>query len=135
MRFYISFIASIVLPAFLSVANGEEARPSQGQLRILISPGESTQTITRPRDDQKAQKRELIINCDSMTFDQDAYVFKNGTLEIASGHLSFEEIRLRFSGNSFSISSPTPNTGLKNIHFQLKAGEAMPTVIAAPAPR
>jgi hypothetical protein len=136
MRLHVYLSASIALLAFFSALNGEEAKPSpQGQLRLLISPGETTQTITRPRDDQKAQKRELIISCDSMMFDQGAYVFKNGTLEIASGYLSFAEIALTFSGNSISISSPTPNAGLKEIHFQVKPGEAMPNVLAAPAPR
>ena len=136
MRYHIYLSASITLFTFFSVANGEDAKPSpQGQLRLLITFGDSTPTITRPRDDQAAQKGELIVNCDSMSFDQGAYVFKNGTLEITSGNLSFKEIAVTFSERSISISSPTPNKGLKEIHFQLKPGEAMPKVLTAPAPR
>lgn len=136
MRFHIYLSASIALFAFFSVVNGEETKPSpQGQLRLLITLGETTPTITRPRDDQAAQKGEMIVSCDSMTFDQGAYVFKNGTLEITSGNLSFKEIAVTFSERSISIDFPRPNKGLKEIHFQLKAGEAMPKVLAAPAPR
>src|SRR5262245_22896744 len=136
MQFHVYSNASIALFAVFSTVNGEEAKPSaQGQLKLLISLAETTQTITRPRDDQEAQKGELIISCESMAFDQGAYVFKNGTLETESGYLTFTEIAVTFSGTSMSISSPAPNKGLKEIHFQPKAGKAMRKVSTAPAPR
>src|SRR5262245_43030272 len=136
MRFHIYLIASIAMFAFFSLVNGEEAKPApQGQLRLLITFGDMTPTITRPRDDQASQKGEMIVSCDSMTFDQGAYVFKNGALEMTSGNLSFKEIAVTFSERSISFDFSKPNNGLKEIHFQLKPGEAMPKVLTAPAPR
>jgi hypothetical protein len=145
MRFHAGLGAVAALFAVIGATIGEDAKPPpQGQLKLLISPGETTQTITRPRDDQTAQKREIIISCESMTLDQGRYVFVNGTLETTAGYLSFSEIAVTFSGNSMSISSTTPNKGLKEIRFHAKPGvdlHAKPVIdvdlskIAPPAPR
>ena len=126
MRFLGVLCAGIALLGFFGVLMGEEAKPSpQGQLRLLISPGETTQTITRPRDDQAVQKGEMIITCESMTFGvQDGFVFRNGTLENVTGYYSFAEIAVAFSGKSISISSPTPGKPLKDFQFRPKVGDA-----------
>jgi hypothetical protein len=124
IRDLIFFSAVIALLGLFSAVRGEEAKPSpQGQLRLLISLGETTPTITRPREDQAAQQGGLIISCESMTFDQGNYVFKNGTLEIATGYISFAEIAVTFSGKSFSVTSSTPGKPLKEIHFRLPNGK------------
>jgi len=135
MRDLIFISAFIALLGFFAVVRGEDEKPlPQGQLRLLISPGEIRQTITRPRDDHEAQKGELIVSCESLSFDQGTYVFKNGTLETASGYISFTEVAVTYSGNSISIASPTANKPLKDIQFRLKAGDAS-KILAAPSPK
>ena len=125
MRSHVCLGAVTALFGILGAAWGDDANPSpQDQLRLLISPGATTQTFTRPRDDQTAQQSEIIISCESMTLDQGRYVFANGTLETKAGYLSFAEIAVTFSGTSISISSTAPNKGLKEIHFRLKTSDA-----------
>jgi hypothetical protein len=63
--------------------------------------------------------------------DQGRFIFKNGTLETSAGYLSFSEIAVEFSGRSISISSPTPNKGLKDIQFRLRPGNVMPQILPA----
>jgi len=135
MRFNACLNAAIALVTFFSTLNGEETKPApQSQLRLLITPGDTTQTITRPGDDQTAQRGEFIVTCDSMTFDQGGYVLKNGKLEMETGYYSFSECLMTFSGKSMTISPVPPNKSLKDIKFQMKAGNQLPPIRAAAPP-
>jgi hypothetical protein len=135
MRFKACFCAAIALGTFFCTLNGEETKPyPQKQLRLLITLGDTTQTITRPDDDQTAQRGELIVTCDSLTFDQGGYVLKNGRVEMETGSFSFDDIHLTFSGKSMTISATPPNKSIKDIKFQMKPGNHLPPVRAAAAP-
>jgi hypothetical protein len=135
MRFQIWLCASAALVTFFSAVNGEETKASpQNQLRLLITPSDTTQTITRAADDQTAQRGEFIVTCDSMTFDQGGYVIKNGTLEMEAGYYSFSECLVTFSEKSITISPVPPNKSLKDIKFQLKEGKQLPPIRAAAPP-
>jgi hypothetical protein len=122
MKTHVRFGMVIGLCAVISQALADDATPSsKDQLRLLITLGEK-QTITRPRDGQKADRGEIIVSCDTMTVDRDRYVFVNGTLELQTGYLTFAEIALTFTANAVSISAATPNKSLGDIHFRLKDG-------------
>ncbi len=135
MRFNACLSAAIALVTFLGTVNGEETKPApQRQLRLLITPVGETQTITRPGDDQTAQRGEFIVTCESMTFDERGYVFKNGTLEMEPGYYSFSECLVTFSGKSMTISPVPPNKSLKDIKFQMKEGKQLPPIQPATPP-
>ena len=134
MRFNACLSAAIALVTFLGTMNGDETTPSQTRLRLLITLGDTTQTITRPADDQTAQRGEFIVSCDSMTFDQGGYVLKNGTIEIETGYYSFTEVFVTFPGKSMNIGATPPNRSIKDIKFQLKPGHQLPPIQAAVPP-